>query len=470
MKPGLIQVFDGLRITTQHMNHLQGSFHSALQDIRQILGAGQVHSGFEVVKEGENKIKVMPGLAFDFERNRIVCDEPKTVDVSFEDIDETQYVYVKYKQVEDGVVEGKPTLIWDTCTILTLKAQPEQKDNIVPIAALIRKEKDETFEIVSLIKKNMNDADKKDNDVISEKTEIKTGVETKVNKAVKAGALKVEKSLLAQSKNVEAINEIEADETANVTSIAESMRDTAPIESVKISEGSANATFKELDQLQTKSAPLTPVLSIEQGVFQLNTENEKAIFLENEILEPFKEKLGMYSETKIFYLPTLAEMTVKLNFRPISLTFDTVLTAEIGFNQISESDYEGKLTYKATGHGEATVSGEIVSQYGVAAIQSQFTEHTLGASPLTSEITQGAVLQIAFKSASTFSKELAWLEKLGLMISAGLKNETGFHIISRLVWMGKVTEEMIGNLKRQEPHLRWRADVAWKAFGVIKHQ
>ncbi len=150
MKPGSIQVFDGLRMTTRHMNHLQDSFHSALREIRRILGAGRVHSGFEVVKEGDDRIAVTPGLAFDFENNRIVCDEPETVEVNMEDMDETRYVCVKYEQVEDGVVEGAPTLIWDSCSIVMRSAPPGPDENIIPTAALNRNEVKEKFEKVSI--------------------------------------------------------------------------------------------------------------------------------------------------------------------------------------------------------------------------------------------------------------------------------------------------------------------------------
>ena len=75
MRPGHIQVFDGLRITTEHVNHLQGAFHSALQDVREILGLGQVHAGLEVVKEGEQAITIQPSSGLnDDEIERMVQD------------------------------------------------------------------------------------------------------------------------------------------------------------------------------------------------------------------------------------------------------------------------------------------------------------------------------------------------------------------------------------------------------------
>lgn len=148
MKPGHIQVFDGLRLTTEHMNHLQGSFHTALQDVRRILGLGKVFYGFEVVRNSENKVTVTPGLAFDRKENRIVCDEPKTLDVEFQDNQKSLYVCIKYDQVQEGIVESTATLIYDSCTILILPDLSEPNENLIVIAELQAKDGNGDFSIV----------------------------------------------------------------------------------------------------------------------------------------------------------------------------------------------------------------------------------------------------------------------------------------------------------------------------------
>ena len=40
MQPAQIRVFDGLRLTTEHLNHLQAALRSGVQDLREILGLG----------------------------------------------------------------------------------------------------------------------------------------------------------------------------------------------------------------------------------------------------------------------------------------------------------------------------------------------------------------------------------------------------------------------------------------------
>ena len=123
-------------MTTEHMNYLQGSFHSALQ-IFGIVGLGVVHKGLEVVVEG-SAVMVEPGLAFDSQGNRIVLDMPITVEMNFAPGEDTKYVCVKYDQIEDGEVEGRFTLVWDSCGVVLLPALPEPADNLVPLARVDR--------------------------------------------------------------------------------------------------------------------------------------------------------------------------------------------------------------------------------------------------------------------------------------------------------------------------------------------
>lgn len=137
MRPGHLNVFDGLRMTTEHMNYLQGSFHSAVQDLRGILGLGIVHKGLEVVVEGSG-VTVQPGLAFDHQGNRIVLDMPITVELNFAPGETTKYVCVKYDQIEDGEVEGRFTLVWDSCGVVLLPELPDAADNLVPLARVDR--------------------------------------------------------------------------------------------------------------------------------------------------------------------------------------------------------------------------------------------------------------------------------------------------------------------------------------------
>jgi hypothetical protein len=136
MKPGHIRVFDGLRITTGHLNHLQAGIQSSFEDLRSIVGTGPVRG--MSVSIAEDKVTMQPGLAIDGSFNRIVSDDPLTQPVAFASGDTEKYVVVKYQAVEDGIVEGQPTLIFDSCVMSILDAPPDPKDNFVVIAKLVK--------------------------------------------------------------------------------------------------------------------------------------------------------------------------------------------------------------------------------------------------------------------------------------------------------------------------------------------
>jgi len=124
-------------MTTEHMNYLQGSFHSAVQDLRGILGLGIVHKGLDVKVEG-NSVTVSPGLAFDYQGNRIVLDQEISVDLNLATGETTKYVCVKYDQIEDGEVEGRFTLVWDSAGVELQSTLPDPADNLVVIARVDR--------------------------------------------------------------------------------------------------------------------------------------------------------------------------------------------------------------------------------------------------------------------------------------------------------------------------------------------
>jgi hypothetical protein len=149
VKPGRIQVFDGLRVATEHIDHMQDALHSSIEDLREVIGLGRVLHGFEVQPEGDQAIVVGPGLAFDNRRNRVVVDEPKRLDVTFPAGQDTRYVCARYEEVEDGEVEGRSTLLWDSTAVVLADTLPAPEDDLVPIAKLVRGA-DDGFEIVQL--------------------------------------------------------------------------------------------------------------------------------------------------------------------------------------------------------------------------------------------------------------------------------------------------------------------------------
>jgi hypothetical protein len=147
MQPGQIKVFDGLRITTEHIDHLQGSIHSAIGDVRAILGLARVHRGFEVTRLDPHAVQVDPGVAFDVERRRIVSDEPIRLELPPLEPDARLFVCVSYDQVADAEVEGQPTRIWDSCSASVRAEAPESPDPAIILAELVGVAGDGGFEV-----------------------------------------------------------------------------------------------------------------------------------------------------------------------------------------------------------------------------------------------------------------------------------------------------------------------------------
>ncbi|MGQ0641885.1 MAG: hypothetical protein ACT4P6_14135 [Gemmatimonadaceae bacterium] len=147
MQPRNIEVFDGLRITTEHFDHLQGSIHSALADLRGIAGLARVHRGFEVSRVDAHSVQVQPGLAFDHQGRRVVSDEPIKLETPASIATAPHFVCAAYDQGADGEVEGRPTRIWDSARVDIRTALPDVNDDSIVLAELRPAEGEEGFTV-----------------------------------------------------------------------------------------------------------------------------------------------------------------------------------------------------------------------------------------------------------------------------------------------------------------------------------
>src|SRR5688572_6727982 len=141
MRPARIQVFDGLRMATEHVEHLQDSLQSSIEDLREAVGLGMVIRGFEVERDGDGFV-LQPGLAFDGDARRLALDEPRRVDAVIPAGRDVQYVCLQHETVEDGEVEGTPTLIFDSVAVSFQDAAPAPADALLAVAKLVRTEGD----------------------------------------------------------------------------------------------------------------------------------------------------------------------------------------------------------------------------------------------------------------------------------------------------------------------------------------
>ena len=459
MKPGQIQVFDGLRLTTEHMNHLQGAFHSAVQDIRQILGLGQVQTGFELVKESDRAVTVMPGVAFDLQKNRVVCDEPRTLDVTFAEGETTKYVCVKYEQVEDGLIEGRPTLIWDSCDVLIRPVLPEPAENLVPIAA-VQQRGTETFAILSLSELALTEA---------------AGVEEAIIGEIDADEMEAEEETGEPEEETAAAglpDEPAAAPPAETPEAAEPPPATAEPEVVAAADSETVAPALRAG---------LPRLFVQQGIVRLRAAGDDGVSLNALLLEPLRQKLiGPNNGDELHF--TLGEAKSKLDFPPASLTCQTIFQATVMVTQVpnsgdvpapgEEAPLLRRRRFQSTAQGEATFADSVL-QYGVSSIRAYDCSEQEDKQWCPSEVTEQGIAHLPLAAPhlnleSTILKNI-WdlIDNLQLLVRVSGTDQPGFKIVGKLLWKGGIDEEIIEILEKTEVRLGWEFTTAWKTIGNV---
>jgi hypothetical protein len=443
MKPGHIKFFDGLRITTEHMNHLQGSFHSGFQDIRQILGIGKVYYGFEVLPGDEQSVTIQPGLAFDYHKNRIACDETITLEVEFESDENTKYVCVKYEQVEDGLIEGQATLIWDSCSALLREDVPEPEENLIPIAKLVRSENgDGTFEIISLLAREQ--------DKESEEAAIQDQQPGEAEKDSENGEVLEEEEDFGEAGTESASSASNEEESA-----------------AELTEGAA-------------SEPEHWSLQVRQGVMRLAAEPGSQDYLSTVVIQALTEKLisGGDSEQEELVF-ALAEREVALDFPISSLTCQTIISSTFSASQPEENEEPAptgeeeeipspsRLEFRSTARGEATFTGATIPQFGVSMLQIASD----GAGWWTSELTEQGIAHLPFNALLEGSRDV-WdiLQYLQLFVRIDRSDDQGFRIICNLLWKGEISEGIILKIRQYRFRFVWSTLIAWKALGELQQK
>lgn len=450
MKPGSIQVFDGLRLTTQHLEHLQGGFHSAVQDLRQILGLGQVHQGFEVVPSGDLVITVMPGIAFDFQKNRIVCEEPRTLEVKFAPGETLKFVCVKYEQVQNGVVDGRPTMIWDSCSLSLRATKPGAEENEVALCAL-RPDKKEGFTLISLSPLTIPE---------NEKTERGN---RKLEDA--GGDGKGEEAGLS-ARGVESVQPISTESGSPGT-------EPPAGEAIPETPGAGSITRPEKAQTliggsATALSPLAGKMAVKQGVVRLAGEagdNLQAMLLE--LLQVKPTGGGTPAAGGDFRL-YLAGKEIPLDFPPLSLSCQTIIRVSVTRKPGELS--KDSLNFQAAAQGEAAFSDRLICQQAVSILQKSCEKG--GPAPgWAADLTDVGIAHLPFAllkkdAADQECHELfAILDQLTLAVILEAAPASGLQVAAQLVWQGQPTAEDLEAIKNLPLQLSWQSQHAWKAIG-----
>jgi hypothetical protein len=470
MRPGQLRVFDGLRLTTEHLNHLQEALRSGVQDLREILGLGVVYRGCEVSAAGDSAVTVQPGLAFDLQKNRLVFDEPKTVPVVFEPDTATQFVCLKYEQIEDGQVEDHFTLLWDSCSVIVRSSLPAAQDNLVVLARL-DKTADNHFTITDLTRP----AEAGPAVPGAGESPAPDGAGTSTTPTNGTGSESGEPGASPPTP-----------ETGSAPETPETTRPTTAGEGSTPTETTGTPVPTEVGTL----APLLPrSWSIHQGIERLTGAQGTGIDLGDLLIGPLRNKLATPNDAAAEVRFSLFDQDVAVSFPVLSLSCQAGLTVTV--NRVVDttppaaseapagpptpdtitvpvSGPSASLQVHTTAHGEVTFTAEKIAQFGVSTMQ--LRAGGPDALQWTSALTERGVAHALLggtdgklSAPGTLGEVLQHLQ-LVLRVEQGVTS--GFKLVGNLIWNGGASEDSIKALHTHKPTLTWNGFLAWKALGA----
>ncbi len=426
MRPARIQVFDGLRVATEHIDHLQDGLHSSIEDLREATGLGRIVRGFEVTVDGGG-VLVAPGLAFDHTRNRIAVDEPQHLDVTFPAGENEQYLCAKYERVEDHQVEGKATLVWDSASLLLQPALPGPNDDPVALAKLVQAQ-DGSFRVVALdAPPPAPDAPAPDaSPPATEATATTTSATT--------------------TETTSATETATASETVTATA-------TTTTETTSASDTATTVT----PQPPSEPSSPSPEVAVRQGVFVLPPAPSTGM---QALVTALRARLAGQANGDLRV--TLGSGDVAVDFAPAGVTCDASLSAEV--RPTAKPAWQSI----GTGHGEATMAdGNVVAQYGLSSSLARPLAPSEGASPEqhAPDLTVNSLAQLPLAPGAAAGGTGSAADHVALAVRA-TASPGGFGVVCELVWSGDLGEDEVAALEGDAIALSWSVQLGWKAVGA----
>lgn len=487
MRPAQIRVFDGLRLTTEHVNHLQDALRSSVEDLREIAGLGVVQRGFDVSAADDQSIVVQPGLAFDFHKNRVVFDEPRTVPVAFGRGEDSQFVCVEYEQAEDGKVEDQFTLIWDSGSVVLRPALPEPADNLIAIAEL-SKAPDGSFTIARLPRPGTETVTGAAGSVESDplagpahELPGDTAAATPPATPPAAGAPGASQNGAAASPGTGAPAALP---TGTVPGVTEADGLTSTVEAASSDTSIAAATTEPSGPAEVQSPPLEPArLLVRQGLERLGGEPGRGTDLAALLIEPLRNTLAAKGRATTELRLSLFDKEVAVGFPVVSLSCHAIVSATIGRTEslrmtptslpvaanvgpaIPGAGALAPTRSSVVAQGEATFDASGVSQFGFSAMQSTRGDRA------TCEAMEDGIVHLVFACQADGAPEPATMDAivqhLRLVIRVGAGVPDGYRLIGNLQWIGDVSADTVTGVEAHKPILSWNGVFGWKAMGTV---
>jgi hypothetical protein len=126
---------DGMRVSKEHLEHLQDVLLDAVVYLRQTVGTGKIAYGLKVEAVAADKVKVGTGMAFDRLARPLTLEQEKDITVSFSSSN-TLYLTLRYQLRSETLVNGIHTILSNDLKIESRTDAPPYTDEAVIFAEL----------------------------------------------------------------------------------------------------------------------------------------------------------------------------------------------------------------------------------------------------------------------------------------------------------------------------------------------
>lgn len=132
---GQTAFIDGMRVSQEHLIHLQDILHLAVMQIREGLGLGKVVHGLKAEATPAGTVRIGPGLAYDALGRPLQLDAARELTPAFGNA-AVLYAVIIHDLHYDLFFRGFPTVVDDVVRVELRNAPPPYDDNAVRIAEI----------------------------------------------------------------------------------------------------------------------------------------------------------------------------------------------------------------------------------------------------------------------------------------------------------------------------------------------
>ena len=132
-----VNFVDGLRVTTEHLNHLQSAVLDAVNDLRRVIGVGRVGAGLRLEVDGPT-LTLSPGIAITPDGAAVRLDEGATVTVPDGTGPFSVVLRAASHDLEAARVDGTPTIIFADTSVEAVEGTPAGEPDALVIGTVTR--------------------------------------------------------------------------------------------------------------------------------------------------------------------------------------------------------------------------------------------------------------------------------------------------------------------------------------------